>query len=641
MRRLSGKSDRSLSLVCGLLFAMLAFLAALQYRWLGTLSEAERSRLRAGAHERADGFAREFDREITRVFAWLQVRPDELHARAWSRYAERLEEWSRVADEPEIVERIYVAERAGRRNWRLSAYDGRQRAFRPCEWPGDLDAIRRRLAVINDREPAPDSPRPRFNIVISDPPTIIVPILDFSGDRRYRRGYRARSPSLGAVTVIRLDLEAIRNRLLPELAERYFAENGEPTYGLRVVDRSDPRKVLYQTSARERASRHEADAEAKLFAVRPEDLVAEDRVLFKHFGVPFLINAPRPRDSRDDRPPMDERPMDAHDEGRSFEGPSEESHVPRALRFFVRGRLAEGGAWRLYATHRSGSIDVVVASSRRRNLAVSFGIMLILATSVVLIVLSAQRARKLAQREVEFVASVTHELRTPLSVILSASENLADGVVREAARTESYGELIRSEAKRLGEMVERTLAYAGANAESRRAFRRRLHVADLVDDALVASSEIVRRDDARIEVSGLKELPLVEGDPDALVRALHNLIENGLKHGGAGRWLRIVGSRVKRHGRTGVRISVEDRGAGIPKDEQRTIFEPFRRGREALENQVRGSGLGLAIVKRIAEAHDGRVEVRSEPGRGSVFTLVLPAAGKVATEGNAPGDADQ
>jgi signal transduction histidine kinase len=73
---------------------------------------------------------------------------------------------------------------------------------------------------------------------------------------------------------------------------------------------------------------------------------------------------------------------------------------------------------------------------------------------------------------------------------------------------------------------------------------------------------------------------------------------------------------------------VEDRGVGIPKDEQRMIFEPFWRGREALENQVRGSGLGLTIVRRIAEAHAGRVEVRSESGRGSVFTLVLPATKK-------------
>ena len=119
-------------------------------------------------------------------------------------------------------------------------------------------------------------------------------------------------------------------------------------------------------------------------------------------------------------------------------GPSGGSRGPELRRFFVRraggpgGPLrATAGRWRLVVTHRAGSVDQVVAAARRRNLAVSAGILALLAGSVVLIVVSAQRARRLADRQLEFVAGVSHELRTPVAVICSAGENLADGVVED------------------------------------------------------------------------------------------------------------------------------------------------------------------------------------------------------------------
>jgi signal transduction histidine kinase len=108
-----------------------------------------------------------------------------------------------------------------------------------------------------------------------------------------------------------------------------------------------------------------------------------------------------------------------------------------------------------------------------------------------------------------------------------------------------------------------------------------------------------------------------------LRRALVNLLQNAVKFGGEGRW---VGVRAEggATGRREVRITVEDRGLGIPLAEQRRLFEPFFRGEEALSRQIRGSGLGLSLVKRIVDAHGGAVLVTTSPGRGSAFTLVLP-----------------
>ena len=119
------------------------------------------------------------------------------------------------------------------------------------------------------------------------------------------------------------------------------------------------------------------------------------------------------------------------------------------------------------------------------------------------------------------------------------------------------------------------------------------------------------------------------GDVAALRSALRNLISNGVKYGGPARWLRVSVTRPEAGTvtiPTAVMFSVEDRGPGIGAEDRKHIFEPFYRGREAVSQQIQGSGLGLNLVLRIAEAHGGRVSVTSEPGKGSTFTMSLPAA---------------
>jgi two-component system, OmpR family, sensor histidine kinase SenX3 len=129
----------------------------------------------------------------------------------------------------------------------------------------------------------------------------------------------------------------------------------------------------------------------------------------------------------------------------------------------------------------------------------------------------------------------------------------------------------------------------------------------------------------------------------ALRSALQNLISNAVKYGGDARWMRISASlqpprsglaltvdKAKTPGlrtsRRAVFFAVEDRGPGIDADDRKHIFEPFYRGRDAVAQQIQGSGLGLNLVMRIVAAHGGHVMVNSEPGKGSTFTLALPAA---------------
>src|SRR4029079_6965408 len=120
--------------------------------------------------------------------------------------------------------------------------------------------------------------------------------------------------------------------------------------------------------------------------------------------------------------------------------------------------------WMLAIQHNSGSIDAFIANTKYRNLAVGYGILALLGLAVSAIIFSTQRAKNFAQRQVDFVSSVSHEFRTPLAVIYSAGENLADGVAREKGQVFSYGELIKGEGRKLSGMVEQILDFAGANS---------------------------------------------------------------------------------------------------------------------------------------------------------------------------------
>jgi len=208
---------------------------------------------------------------------------------------------------------------------------------------------------------------------------------------------------------------------------------------------------------------------------------------------------------------------------------------------------------------------------------------------------------------------VTHELRTPLAVIQSASQNLADGVAASPAQTKRYGGVIHDQSKRLGNMVEQVLRFAGLSSQHGLQ-RSSVEVAPLVEEAVMDCQAELGGSDVALD---LEAVPAIDGDRGALLHCLRNLLSNAAKHGGGD--VRVSAKTVGEN----VEIVVEDSGPGIDAAELPHIFEPFYRGRRAQDDQVVGSGLGLSLVKKIVEGHGGRVEA-SSPG-GARFRLLLPA----------------
>jgi signal transduction histidine kinase len=276
--------------------------------------------------------------------------------------------------------------------------------------------------------------------------------------------------------------------------------------------------------------------------------------------------------------------------------------------------------WKLLVSQRAGSLAQLVRATQRRNLAIGFAILLVLGAGGVMLAVSAHKARVLARLQMEFVAGVTHELRTPLAVISSAGQNLADGVTTGDEKVRSYGALIRDHGRRLAETVDQVLRFGGLSSGRAALALEPTSVEALLDQAVEDTSQELTATGASLSRQVAPGLPLVAANREAMGQCLRNLLINAARHG-AGSPIHLRAGGDARH----VEIEVENGGPGIDPRDLRRIFEPFRRGRRAVDDQIPGTGLGLALVKGIVEAHRGSVKATSDPGR-TCFRLRLPSA---------------
>jgi signal transduction histidine kinase len=278
--------------------------------------------------------------------------------------------------------------------------------------------------------------------------------------------------------------------------------------------------------------------------------------------------------------------------------------------------------WRLVVRHRRGGpLGAFVNEVRRRDLAIGFGVLLVLVINMGMLIVTSHRAQRLAQLQMNFVTAVSHELRTPLTVIISGADNICNGVVDTKQQMVQYGSVIATQARQLFGLVERILLFAATRQGQQRYNLERLDVQELIDAALASTAGLIEAGHFTVERHIDPNLPAVNGDPSALSQCLQNLITNALKYGKDARWL---GIRATVESGREVQISVSDRGIGIRSEDLPHIFEPFYRSPAVQAAQIHGTGLGLPLSQSIAEAMKGRLTVSGSEGNGSTFTLHLP-----------------
>jgi len=625
------------------LLGSIALLATLQYRWLGQISDAERERMTATLNDRAKAFGEDVDRELTRAYLLFQldVSPD---AGAPAALVTRYDRWQATARFPRLIKDIYlVSPDRATDPLPIERYNPALHTLEHAAWPTALAPVRAQIVTANPpaRVAAKTSGvgaaylyRSLVPAAWPDIPALVIPspifLLKHDGPPHPGDADRL-PPGSPRHIVLLLDGDFIRREMLPALARQHFREDGDVNYRLAVVPTSGEGSALYRSDAEfAPAANAPADARVDLFQVRAQDFTAVAAEVSRFV---MFATAGSSRGADGKRTETIIRETMTTPSGKLPSAPFSIvfQNDPANGSASMTARLpapTQPPRWRLVAQHPAGSLEGAVNAARRRNIAISTGILGILGVSVAFLIASTRRAHDLARRQLEFVATVSHELRTPLAVIRSAADNLADGVVHDEARVKQYGDLVRREGVRLTDLVEQILEFAGLQSGQRSLTRRPVAVGDLLREVATAARETSRHA-LTVDFQIADALPAVLGDEAALRRVFQNLIGNAIKYGAGGDWVGVRASLET----SGVAVTISDRGMGIAPADQERIFDPFYRTSDVVAAQIQGAGLGLSLVKRIVEAHGGGVEVESVPGKGSAFTVTLPIASGDASEG--------
>jgi signal transduction histidine kinase len=593
------RQGSSWQLIAGaLLTGLLVALAVMQYRWLGEVGEAERARMRASLQTRAADFTQEFDRELTRIYLAFDFDPDALDKDAARAVGTGVGQARSIAAVPGLIRDVFLLEGQGPQANVLRRFDTATQTPQPAEWPPapkpGASARRGR-----DRWHAGRTPdfhgRCRGCVRALDRPIPFVRKID-DGAGHFTVVANPGAPARSLI--VWLDADRLRQQLLEPLVAKYFGDAAASEYLVSIVPRDQPSVVVY-SSAPQIIDERSADVSAGLFDLRLDEMTRMTGLVKDHADGAL----PTVRDRV------------AITIVRRSGGAGDASHV-------LMAGGANQGAWQLRARYRSGLAGGDRRQFARRNMAIT------LRSSACWerppgLVMARQRQRRLAQQQMEFVASVSHELRTPLAVICSAGENLADGVVAESAQVKTYGALIETEGRRLGDMVERVLLFAGIGSGTQTRARVEVDLARVIADAVTGVAADARDRGVAINVHPAGPLPAFLGDGEALRSALQNVVGNAVKYSAGGGSVEVTMESLDD---AIVRIRVADRGIGIDAADLPHIFQPFYRGRRALDSQVRGSGIGLSVVMHVVRMHGGDVQVDSRAGEGTTVTIVLPGA---------------
>ncbi len=573
--------------MCAVLL-LLPVLAVLQYRWVGQVSQAERERMQANLLKITTRFAEDFDHEVGRELAnasisfqrGFEVDPDQIAGE----FARQYKKWQRTTQYPKLFRRGCLAEiTKSEAGLELSCFDPKTGNFGKTAWPADFAFARERLANFATGRMTARTP------VEEERPVIVAPlILPPSSSRMAGQSRQLRQfPRITHWSITELNLDFVGSEFLAAMIQRHFGHADGLDYDVDVVSRADTHVVLYRSDPKRlQTAPLKGDAVVSIFDLRAERSA--------RFGG-----------------------------DRAGAGPGFAQGSARMVN-------ADRGRWQLVVNHRAGSLESVVAEARLRNLAISSVVLLLLGASILMIIVSTRRAQRLLQAQMEFVAGISHEFRTPLAVICSAGANLADGVVTSDPKAQHYGDVIRKEGERLSELVEQVLGFSTAQSDWTHYDLQPVDVNDVVERSVAACQPALHEAQCKVESVVERGLPRIMADTGALERCIKNLIGNAAKYAHESGWIGVFADRGENESGPYLRIRVEDKGPGIKEADLPHIFEPFYRGRDAVEARVHGAGLGLSLVKKIIEQHSGKVKVSGIPGGGTCFALYVPIANKTA-----------
>ncbi|MGB7207702.1 MAG: HAMP domain-containing sensor histidine kinase [Pyrinomonadaceae bacterium] len=597
------------SLAVGSVVLLLTLFLGLQYNWQKQASDAERERMQKRVETDTKNFADDFNREIQAAYFNFQTDADSWKRSDWTEFNERYDYWKEKTQYPDLI-RDFVF--FGKSQNETLRYNLQKRSFETAEAPEELRDLRVRF---EDED--------SFDPFYEDAFVLVMPVHE--AEKRFER-ILIRQTKEGEAPVMKMPVRhgylvivldhVVINQILQGLAEKYF---GDGDFRLDVKNKSEA--AVFRTAD----SVSFSDAKASLLDLSPDNMIFfADRGIFTGTErKPNVLVNQRIESHTFSR--TETRSDGTHSGTFKIElkpGDAQSGEKTKTRTSVIAGTSNDNDPWMLNVQHVSGSIDSFIAGERNKSFAIGLGVYFLLVGAIVAIVLSALRSKRFAQQQIDFVSSVSHEFRTPLSVIYSASENLADGVTKDEAQVTRYGNLIKGEGRKLSSMVEQILAFAGAHSGRKKYNFTRTDVVEVVKEALAECAPLLEAKGFEVETAFDENLPPVKADAEALSSAMQNLIQNSVKYSNGTKWIRVSADQLD--GR--IKLSVKDRGIGVAGNDIWHIFEPFYRAKDVVDAQIHGNGLGLALVKEIAEAHGGTIRAKSDIGKGSEFTIEIPQA---------------
>src|ERR1700691_2084787 len=464
------------------MIAVVSVLAVYQYRWTGEISRTEQARLRNSLATSVRNFDQEFSYDFQQLCESFEIDPEAEPSAIESHVAREQASWTRTSAHAELVKSLYIWRIGSSKAATLESFDPSDNRFHEAKFPSELESLHRFLtgraeffSRTIDDREAVYYPWTFFG----DAPAMVRPIFEIAPSGRDSiSGVHA----VGILIVV-LNREYLDREYFPDLVDRHFGASGQRSFVVSVRTAKPPYQTIYLSDAKPSIAASTADAAVNLF-----DLVGEEA-------------------RRRGHPPLQ--------------------------------ASAAGEQWQLVAQHPAGSLEEAVASWRRRNLAINLGLLAILAGSMALIFSGARRSKALARMQMEFVAGVSHELCTPLAVINTAAENLADGVVENYKQMQEYGGLIRGQRRRLERLVDEVLLFTAGRFGLSGYELEAVEVAPIVSQSLFTSEATLQDAGFTIAKEIDEKLPPIVADSSAVITCIENVVSNAMKYSNSSKWIAI------------------------------------------------------------------------------------------------------
>jgi len=629
---------KSFALVVAATALLWVIVAGLQYKWAAELSTVTEVRMGGNLQSLMTQWHRDLYDELSSVCIALQVGPDSGAHDAWNDYLQRYAEWTQEGARneftqtpfvsPDLVKEIYEWNTSGAGKPELLRLNPVEKALDRVAVPPELTTLLTRLqdnssdarAAMSAWElgqspkTAGDARPTRGNNLRTDPlagwqlddhvPALVHPVV------HHANPYNSQTPVDRARVdwlVVVLNLKVIQARIFPELAKRHFSGADGLEYRLAVIDTDSPPRVIYSSDP----------------GLRIDEVMNFDSIMN------IFSSSPSPLKSEFWQKLKDNQNLQ-QETWRNFSAPG-------WFPVFQYGTADD--PWVLVLQHRTQPISGAAKTLWHRNLLIGGVALLLLAVNMGLILFESRRAENLARTQMEFVASTSHELLTPLAAIYCSGQNAKDGLLQTQEDLTAHGAIVTAQARQLIDLVKQNLLFASTRSGTHRFALCPLTVSEILQNTQINVAVLLEesRCDLRYEIP--PGLPRVVGDLSALTQCLQNLISNAIKYSHKNA---VILVSVSLHNGKGdqrdIRISVTDHGRGIDAEDLGHIFEPFYRSHKAVQAQIHGTGLGLTVASRIAEAMSGKLTVTSQVGAGSTFTLHLPVE---ESTGKLPADPPQ